>query len=114
MSFTKGEWKTKGSIVLSLEPKDDGRLPHVATAIHEIGMDREEQWANAHLIAAAGTAATRAEEMGYDGRAAVEALPELLGLLQQYVTACRDQDIKLGSITGDAKSVLNKAKGGRG
>ena len=37
--------------------------------------------ANAHLIVAAFNAATAAENMGYDGQAAVEALPKLLEML---------------------------------
>jgi hypothetical protein len=42
----------------------------------------DEQEANARLIAAAGTAAQEAEEMGYDPQKAVEALPELLEALE--------------------------------
>ena len=53
-------------------------------------MDGEWKWgrcmtpteANAALIAAAGTAATAAEDMGYDGQAAIEALPKLLDVLE--------------------------------
>lgn len=37
--------------------------------------------ANAELHVAAINAATRAEEMGFDGQAAIEALPELLGII---------------------------------
>lgn len=42
--------------------------------------------ANAALVAAAFTAATTAEDMGYDGQAAVEALPELLRALDEIAS----------------------------
>ena len=46
-----------------------------------LGLPRDEVLANANLIVAAFNAATTAEDMGYDGQAAVEALPELLRAL---------------------------------
>ena len=50
-----------------------------------LGLPREEILANADLIVAAFNAATTAENIGYDGQAAVEALPELLRVLHLYV-----------------------------
>jgi hypothetical protein len=49
-----------------------------AVAIMGARASAEEKKANARLIAAAGTAAQEAREMGYDPVAAVEMLPELL------------------------------------
>jgi hypothetical protein len=46
-----------------------------AVAIMGAGVSAEEKKANARLIAAAGTAAQEAREMGYDPQKVVEALP---------------------------------------
>jgi len=50
--------------------------------------DRDVE-ADARLIAAAGTAAQEAKEMGYDPVAAVEVLPELLKALEDGVDAAK-------------------------
>jgi len=41
--------------------------------------------AQARLVAAAGNAATQVEQLGYDGQAAIETLPELLDALKLLV-----------------------------
>ena len=48
-------------------------------------VDREEQRANASLIASAFNAATACEDMGYDGEACVKALPELVESLTECI-----------------------------
>ena len=59
---------------------------------YSMGLPREEVLANAHLIAHAFNAATTAEDMGYDGQAAVEALPELLGKLSGLTSILENLD----------------------
>jgi hypothetical protein len=54
-------------------------------------VDPKEALANARLIAAAGTAAQEAKEMGYAPVAAVEALPELLKALEDAKHFIRKQ-----------------------
>jgi hypothetical protein len=54
--------------------------------------DRDVE-ANARLIAAAGTAAQEAREMGYDAQKAVEALPELIDELEGRVGIARVKEI---------------------
>ena len=41
---------------------------------------------------------------------AVNSFDELLAALKAYVAACDQQDIKLGSITGDAEAAIAKAE----
>jgi len=54
--------------------------------IAEVSQGRDQAEVNAHLIAAAGTAASELPE-GYDPVAAVEELPRLLDALQTIATA---------------------------
>jgi len=76
----------------------DCTIASVNTAVGDSEYLRDEidgHWrANARLIAAAGTSAHEAKEMGYDPQAAVETLPKLL-------RACED--------AADGKPVYSKA-----
>ena len=85
---TKGKWiREDGSAnVVEERPNPLGRHLVIAQAVLE---DRpfDELFANADLIAAAGSAAHELCEAGYDGLEAVKALPEMLGLLRE--TGCR-------------------------
>ena len=79
-------------------------------------VDPKEALANARLIAAAGTAAQEAKEMGYDPQKAVEALPELLRMIENaaidltdlraFVAQNERHNIKT---TRSARRVLQKA-----
>jgi hypothetical protein len=53
-----------------------------AVAILGASVSAEEKKANGHLIAAAGTAAQEAKEMGYDPVAVQKALPKILEALE--------------------------------
>ena len=72
------------------------------------------EWANdANLIAAAGTAATKVEDMSYDGLEAVKALPEILKILKMFYEPrakgwkVTDWDLRLE----DANALLARIKG---
>lgn len=67
----------------------------------------------ARLIAAAGTAAQEAREMGYDPQKAVEALPILLYVAERLrrESGAGDASPILCSIAGDAKEALASAEG---
>lgn len=88
-AFTRGPWRIAVPYLgFSAIHGADGALVFGLAA----GSEKERQPedvcdANARLIAAAGTAATAAEDMGYDGIAAVEALPELLEALKDLTLA---------------------------
>jgi len=76
----------------------------------------EPAWERARLIAAAGTAAQEAKGMGYDPQKAVEALPELLRMIENaaidltdlraFVAQNERHNIKT---TRSARRVLQKA-----
>ena len=67
---------------------------HVADA--NMARPEAEKLANARLIAAAGTAAQEAKEMGYEPQKAVEALPEILAAsrmaFSRLATRLKDSD----------------------
>lgn len=86
MSHTPGPWEI-------------ARSPHGRT-IYEIGPCKPEEYAGAAWLSVS-------EE---DARL-IAAAPELLDALQQFVNACKKQDIKLGTITGLAEHVIAKATG---
>jgi hypothetical protein len=69
--------------------------------------DRDVE-ADARLIAAAGTAAQEAKEMGYDPIAAMEALPELLNLAAQLRGTLQALDRNFrGTFGGEKQAVEN-------
>jgi hypothetical protein len=87
-THTPGPWLSfdSGTLVISASPGD----ALIADLDGSEVDTNEEREANAHLIAAA---------------------PELYAVVKAYVVACKEQDIKLGSITGDAIAALAKAEG---
>jgi hypothetical protein len=64
---------------------------------------------DADLIAAAGTAAQEAREMGYDPQKAVEALPDLLAVLQDIDGMI--EQLKYGTIRMMVNDALASAEG---
>jgi hypothetical protein len=75
-----------------------------AVAILAARPSTEEKKDNARLIAATGTAAQEAREMGYDPQKAVEALPELL-------KACQQNAEGMPLAQQDAQNALASAEG---
>jgi len=64
--------------------------------------------ANARLIAAAGTAAQQAREMGYNPVAAVEALPNLLSAAERMLNAVQSNDpSETGAQRPDGEAVMS-------
>jgi len=79
---TPGPWVTGHMGILNLwvgPSHKEKSVCFIPWDLHPIA--RPEARANARLIAAAGTAATKAEELFFDGQKAIEALPELLAVL---------------------------------
>lgn len=72
-------------------------------------LTEEQQRLHARLIAAAGTAAQEAKEMGYDPVAAVEALPDLLMALQDIDGMI--ERLKYGTIRMMVNDALASAEG---
>jgi len=73
---TPGPWKASddaGGFVIAV--KANGGFYQIADCGRGPSIQEDEGEANARLIAAAGTAAQEAKEMGYDPQKAVEALP---------------------------------------
>ena len=66
---------------------------------------------NAALIAAAGTAANKVECLGYDGQAAIEALPRLIPALARILMAQTGHGHDCTCHYCEAGDVLNQAKG---
>ena len=71
---------------------------------------KKENIANARLIAAAGTAAQEAREMGYDPVAAVEALPKLLEALEGAKECIRKQYSQVRAVPPTDSLAYLKAK----
>ena len=79
-----------------------------------------ERAANARLIAAAGTTANKLGALGFDGKAAIEALPEILDALQCFIVA-EDEwrkltesgilDDPLADAYDQGRAAISKAKG---
>jgi len=92
----------------------DGNLFVIANVnVPEQGLLEGDWRENARLIAAAGTAAQEAKEMGYDPQEAVEALPQLLYVADRLRRESEAGDASpiLCSIAGDAKDALASAEG---
>jgi len=68
-------------------------------------VDPKEALANARLIAAAGTAAQEAKEMGYDPVAVVEAVPQMLAYMEDFQKALSSLD---RNFPGTFESELNE------
>jgi len=69
------------------------------------GISRGNWKANARLIAAAGTAAQEAKEMGYDPVAVVEAVPQMLAYMEDFQKALSSLD---RNFPGTFESELNE------
>jgi hypothetical protein len=81
-----------------------------AVAIMGARASVEEKKANARLIAAAGTAAQEAKEMGYDPVSAVQALPELLDTLRAIAVEEERPNHNAHRISQWAKDALARAE----
>ncbi|MCS3610939.1 hypothetical protein [Salinibacter ruber] len=88
----------------------DGNLFVIANLnVPEQGLLEGDWRENARLIAAAGTAAQEAKEMGYDPQKAVEALPGLLAVLQDIDGMI--EQLRYGTIRKMVNDVLASAEG---
>lgn len=99
--FTPGPWQAYGNLI------QHGKFMVAKVCVQS---EPELEKVNARLIAAAGTAATKAQEMGYDGIAAVEALPELLDLARMAASTLTVEPMAL---LATARTALAKARGER-
>lgn len=74
--FTKGVWKVHGDWGIKVDNVNNC----IVTAAH---FDQKPWWSlgNLHLIATAGTTATKLAESGYDAVKVLEVLPELVELV---------------------------------
>ena len=117
---TKEPWETyRTTDGIQIITKD--RMRRVALTR---GLEAEDE-ANARLIAAAGTAASEAQALGFDGQAAIESLPDLLAALkvcasimdrltpEAYADIVRGSD-RIGSLCplSQARAAIAKAEGG--
>lgn len=85
----------------------DGDLV-AAVSVGMTGDGLESAYDRARLIAAAGTAAHEARDMGYDPVAAVESLPELLNLAAQLRGTLQALDRNFrGTFGGEKQAVEN-------
>jgi len=100
---------------------EDGNMFVIANVnVPEQGLLEGDWRANARLIAAAGTAAQEAKEMGYDPHKAVEALPELLEALEDAKKFIRKQYDQVRAVPPtdslayvEAKNALASAEGSK-
>ncbi|MCS3667369.1 hypothetical protein GGP77_001598 [Salinibacter ruber] len=97
---------------------EDGNMFVIANVnVPEQGLLEGDWRANARLIAAAGTAAQEAREMGYDPQRAVEGTPEQLTALERCRRYFREQyrEGELGalrsSILSEVEDALASAEG---
>jgi hypothetical protein len=100
---TPGPWKIRHGVVFSPEHYP-GDINQIASILASTPNHHDEANANARLIAAAGTAAQEAKEMGYDPQEAVRALPELL-------KACQKNAERMPLAQQDAQNALASAEG---
>lgn len=87
---TKEPWHVGGANKCTVYDKFGQRIADAFEGVMVSHRSYFECCANASLIAAA---------------------PDLLEALEAYVSACKEQDIHLGSITGNAEAVIAKARG---
>jgi len=80
---TPGPWQIRHGVVFS--PEHRAGMCEIATILASTPSQQDEANANACLIAAAGTAAQEAKEMGYDPQRAVEALPKILNQIESLL-----------------------------
>ena len=118
---TPGPWTTghggnpNGKPTSTIKTHPDGghhlgnHTYHVADA--NMARPEAEKLANARLIAAAGTAAQEAKEMGYDPVAAVEALPELLEALESIAVEGKKSFPDAESMIRWTLDALDRAEG---
>lgn len=109
---TPGPWRIPEANPYSVttESDEDGHHQTICRMIHGLhGVDQDqEKQANARLIAAAGTAAQEARDMGYDPQKAVEALPELLHVAESFRGSLKALDRNFrGTFEGEKEAVEN-------
>lgn len=116
---TPGPWKIRHGVVFSPEHYP-GDINQIASILASTPNHHDEANANAQLIAAAGTAAQEAREMGYDPVAAVEALPKLLESTEQLLQAISAEASTCAKVSppvrekicSSARDALTSAEGG--
>jgi len=106
---TPGPWKVEQGTVISQSER--GHIKHIANLLASHPAAMAECDANARLIAAAGTAAQEAADMGYDPVAAVEALPELLEALESIAVEGKKSFPDAESMIRWTLDALDRAEG---
>jgi len=119
-TFTPGPWEINHdlsdihSIAILSALRDDERLfvAQVLKCNDAINSVRDEPicQANAQLIAAAGTAATAAEALGFNGQASIEALPELLEICRRILCRC-ELEVDPSVLSEPLRAAIAKAEG---
>jgi len=104
MSEPQTEYETdtdpeRSSAPWEAEPPDETGLAHVwasdgdlVCSVTDAPVFGESAWERARLVAATGTAAQEAKEMGYDPVAAVQALPNLLSSMERMLGDVKSND----------------------
>ena len=117
MSEPQTEYETdtdpeRSSAPWEAEPPDETGLAHVwasdgdlVCSVTDAPVFGESAWERARLIAAAGTAAQEAKEMGYDPVAVVEAVPQMLAYMEDFQKALSSLD---RNFPGTFESELNE------
>lgn len=92
--FTEGKWRRAGPSDRAIVVEDDGHRLWLVGRMFTGPRDRllgteevpeAQADGNGQLVIAAGTAATALESRGYDGQAAIEALPALVEIAMRVL-----------------------------
>lgn len=108
---TPGPWTTdtNGSPIFVRSEAEEFRgnrvVCHISETVYDQRMPAE---VNARLIAAAGTAAQEAREMGYDPEAVIEALPDTLDDVRRAILDLQDAAVE-GAPSNKAEAAVQGA-----
>jgi hypothetical protein len=115
---TPGEWNNRQTLQVFAE---SGQCIHDNWGNEHWCPKPNEEAANCKTIALAGTIANRLDDLGYDGEACIERLPEILAALEFYAHPDRykHEMMEVGENTDSGKPVFKMTchamldKGGR-